>query len=74
MNITDEVIQKGSITVYDDTENRYDLEKEVEDYNNGLWNCRKQMKLLEELKTGFLLMNPVVMICLAVAEAEAFLL
>ena len=72
MIITDEVIKSGSITVYDDTENRYELEKEVEDYNNGLLNCRKQMKLIEDVKTGFLAMNPIVVMCIAVAEAEAF--
>ena len=52
-----EVIQRGSITIYDDTADRQQLIKEIEEYNDDMWKCRKKMKWLDEIKYVYLALN-----------------
>lgn len=55
--IPDEVIQNGSITIYDDTADRQQLIKEIEEYNDEMWKCRKKMKWLDKVKYILMTIN-----------------
>lgn len=72
MSIPEEIIKRGNAIIYNDTENRHGLVKEIEEYNGEMWNCRKKMKQLEEIKFGYIVLNPLVIGVFIATEATAF--
>ena len=57
MSIPMEVIQNGSITIYDDTADRRELINDIEEYNEEMRKCQKKMEWLDEIKYIYLAVN-----------------
>ncbi|MCH5193445.1 MAG: hypothetical protein J1F11_05755 [Oscillospiraceae bacterium] len=52
-----EVLKNGSVTIYDDTADRQQLIKEIEEYNDEMWKCRDKMKKLDKVKYVLMTIN-----------------
>ena len=62
MNIPDEVIKKGSITIYDDSDTK--IIKEIDEYNKCMLDCRIKMNHMDETKFGYNVLNPLIIFVL----------
>ena len=58
-----EVLKKGSITIYDDTADKQQLVKEIEEYNEEMWKCRDKMKKLDKVKYVLMTINAFCIAC-----------
>lgn len=56
----------GELTVYTDTDP--ELEREVTEYNKMMSGCRKKMKRVSELESGYFILNPVVVAGVLLAD------
>lgn len=68
MNIPDEAVKKGYITIYLDTDR--EIVSAVDEYNDHLGKCRIKMKYIQEIEFGYMILNPLIILCLIVASPE----
>lgn len=71
MELPDEALKKGRITIYNDTP--FELVKAAEDYSEHLRICRKRSRFVEEIEFGYLVMNLILELCLGALFAETAL-
>lgn len=71
MELPEEALKKGRITIYNDTP--FELVRAAEDYNEHLRLCRKRSKFVEEIEFGYLVMNLILGLILGALFAETAL-
>ena len=71
MELPEEAIKKGRITIYYDTP--IELVRVAEEYNRHLEVCRKKSKFLEEIEFGYLVMNLILGLCVTALVAQTAL-
>lgn len=69
MELPEEALKKGRITIYKDTP--FELVKAAEEYNEHLTECRKKSKLAEETVFGYLVMNMVLIPVISVLVSKS---
>jgi hypothetical protein len=69
MNIPDEIIKKGSIIIYNDSDR--EIIKDIDEYNKYMGDCRIKMKRVDEIKFGYIALNPLVISAMIAAEAAS---
>ena len=72
MGIPDEIIKRGRVVIYNDTENRRGLVSEIETYNIKMQGCRRKKRLLEEIKYAYIILNLFVLRSFISSNAEIF--
>lgn len=68
MELPEEALRKGRITIYNDTP--FELVKAAEEYSKHLQECRKKSRFAEEIEFGFLVMNLILGLILGALFAE----
>ena len=71
MELPEEAVQKGRITIYNDTP--FELVRAAEDYSEHLRQCRKKSKFVEEIEFGYLVMNLLLGLVVSALAAQAAL-
>jgi hypothetical protein len=69
MNIPDEIIKKGSIVIYNDSDR--EIIKDIDEYNKHMGDCRIKMKRADEIKFGYTVLNPLISVVLAAQAVSA---
>lgn len=69
MELPEDVLKKGRITVYKDTP--FELVKAAEEYNRYLEECRRKSRFVEEIEFGYLVMNLILVLCLTALFADS---
>jgi hypothetical protein len=69
MNIPDEIIKKGSVIIYNDSDTS--IIKEIDEYKKHMLDCRIKMKLVVETKFAFTILNPLIIFGIIASESAS---
>ena len=69
MNIPDEIIKKGSVIIYNDSDTS--IIKEIDEYKKHMLDCRIKMKLAVETKFAFTILNPLIIFGIIASESAS---
>lgn len=67
MELPEEALRKGRITIYNDTP--FELVRAAEEYNEHLRQCRRKSRFVEEIEFGYLVMNLLLGLCVTALVA-----